>query len=454
MAAMNRYIIAALLVLATASTLGGAAGDGGTVSGAPNILFITVDTLRTDRMSIYGYGRVTSPNLDVMMAAGALFTHARTIEPLTNPALASMLTSLYPHEHGSTRNGLRMRSGLASLPKTMKAHGYRTVAFVGNWTLKDKLSGLGEHFDEYEEVLTRARWFGLVRREASAHDVSERAVDWIEAHVRERSGEPFLAWVHYIEPHAPYRMWRDYIDQLGMPKLDRYPPADRYDTEIAFTDDSIGLLLKALENLDLTRQTMIVFAADHGESLGEHGYWGHGRHLYEPTLRIPMSITWPGHISPQEIKAPALIIDLAPTVLSLIGEQAHPAGFKGFDWSAVFSGSPPPTDRLTHYQAHRGAVISKHDSDLARKSGLLAVGIIRNSRKEIFRKENRRHWLFDLEADPSESSSLSAKKESPSEGLRLWMTALDSALDSFDDLEPEPLDEESIRQLKALGYVD
>jgi len=248
-------------------------------------------------------------------------------------------------------------------------------------------------------------------------------------------------------------MWRDYIDQLGMPRVDRYPPSDRYDTEIAFVDDSIGLLLTELDNLDLMQETMIVFAADHGESLGEHGYWGHGRHLYEPTLRIPMSITWPGRIEPQEVSAPALIIDLAPTVLSLIGEQ-NPAGFKGYDWSAVFSGSPPPMDRLTHYQAHRGAVISRHDSDLARKAGLLAVGILKNNRKEIYRTENRRRGLYDLDADPAELTSLSAKRGSPSEALQLWMTALSSALDSFEDMVPEPLDEESIEHLRSLGYVD
>jgi arylsulfatase A-like enzyme len=453
MPAMIRYAVALLLILLSALPLGEAAGEQQQTVYAPNILFITVDALRSDRMSIYGYERPTSPNIDALMKQGVWFTQARTVEPLTNPSLASMLTSLYPHEHGSTRNGLRIRSGLASLPKAMQAGGYRTAAFVGNWTLKDKLSGMGEHFGEYQEVLTRHRWFGLLRREADAHDVSATAADWIMEHVQSRRAQPFLAWVHYIEPHAPYRMWREYGEQLGLAESDRYPPADRYDSEIAFVDDQIGTLLRHLENLDLMKETLIVFAADHGESLGEHGYWGHGRYLYEPSLRVPMSMTWTGHISPREVVAPALLIDLAPTVLSLLGLQ-HPSGFKGYDWSAVFEGAPPPMDRLTHYQAHRGAVISRHDSDLARKSGLLAIGIVKDNRKEIFRLENRRRRVYDLNADPGELNSLSPKKESPSEGLQIWMSALDSALDSFEDMAPTPLDEESIRQLKALGYVD
>ncbi len=436
--------VAALLLLAMAPAA--FAGD------RPNILVVTVDTLRSDRMSAFGYELSTSPNLDRLMKRGAWFTRARTIEPLTNPALSSLLTSKYPHQHGSTRNGLRMRSGLASLPKAVQAIGYRTAAFVGNWTLKDHLSGLGEHFELYEEVLTRRRWLGLVRSEADAEDVSTRAMEWITGHIRERRNEPFFVWVHYVEPHAPYRYHREYAGQLELDKTDKYPPAVRYDTEIAFVDHAIGSLLKKLENLGLGDDTMIVFASDHGESLGEHGYWGHGRFLFEPTLRIPMSITWPGRIAPLKIDAPALIIDLAPTVLSLLG-QDHPSDFTGYDWTAVMAGGDPPYDRLTHYQAHRGAVISRHDSDLARRSGLLAVGIVKNEMKEIYRLENNRRRLFDLGADPGELQSLTLKTESPSEGLQLWISDLQAALDSFDDV-PEPLDEESIEALRSLGYVD
>jgi arylsulfatase A-like enzyme len=165
-----------------------------------------------------------------------------------------------------------------------------------------------------------------------------------------------------------------------------------------------------------------------------------------------MSITWPGRIAPREIDAPSLIIDLAPTVLSLLG-QDHPSDFTGYDWTGVMAGGDPPYDRLTHYQAHRGAVISRHDSDLARRSGLLEVGIVKNDMKEIYRVENGRRRLFDLGADPGEVESMTRRSDSPSEGLQLWISDLQSALDSFDDA-PEPLDDESIEALRSLGYVD
>ena len=420
----------------------------------PNVLFITVDTLRVDRVSWYGYGRSTSPNLDELIEQGVRFTQARTIEPLTTPALCSMLTSRYPHEHASTRNGLRMRSGFASLPKALQGRGYHTAAFVGNWTLRDKLSGLGEHFEAYENVMTRRRWFGLVRGEATADDLTEQTVDWIKAHRRAQRDQPFFAWVHYVEPHAPYRLHKKYLEQLGLQAASNFPPQDRYDTEIAFVDASIGHLLRELDNLGLMESTLIVFTSDHGESLGEHKYWGHGRHLYEPTLRIPMSITWKGQLAPRTVDAPALIIDLAPTVLSLL-RQPHPSDFRGYDWARVLDGEEePPRGRLTHYQAHRGAVISRHDSDLARRSGLLEVGLMQNGHKEIFSIQKNRRRLFDLEADPGELASLAESREEPTEGLLEWMRTIYTTLAALDEELPEPLDEESAKQLKSLGYVD
>jgi len=386
------------------------------------------------------------------MAGGVRFEQARTVEPLTGPALCSMLTSKYPHEHGGTRNGLRMRTGLASLPKALQAYGYRTCAFVSNWTLKDKMTGLAEHFEEYESVLTRRRWY-LFRSEATADDLTELSSSWLSEHMRDSAERPFFLWVHYIDPHWPYRLHDEYAERLGLGRSQNVPPQDRYDTEIAFVDAAIGRLLEALERWSLTRNTIVVFASDHGESLGEHGYWGHGRHLYEPSLRIPMSITWPGTLEPQAIEARALITDLAPTILHLLG-RSTPPGFAGFDWATVLEGGAAPQDRITYYEAHRGAVISRHDSELARRTGLLAVGVIAGDHKEVVRVSKSERLLFDLVNDPEELDSLTGNKEQVSEGLGAWMQVVNDSLVQFDDTPPQPLDEESIEQLRSLGYVD
>ena len=163
-------------------------------------------------MGSYGYDRDTSPRLDRLLAGGARFQNARTVEPLTAPALASMLTSLQPHEHGSTRNGLRIRPNLFSFTKSLGRRGYETATFAGNWTLKDELSGFAEHFETYEVLLNRKRWFGMIKSEATADDLVDLSLSWLDAHL-DGSDRPFLIWVHMIEPHAPYRLRGDFLKQ-------------------------------------------------------------------------------------------------------------------------------------------------------------------------------------------------------------------------------------------------
>ena len=453
MSRTGHWMRGALLIACAGAMLGQTGGVEPALEHLPNVLIVTVDTLRADHLGGYGYDRNTSPVIDQLLREGVRFTQARTVEPLTGPALISMLTSRYPHQHGGSRNGLRMRSGLPSLPKTLQAHGYRTSAFVGNWTLRDKLSGLAEHFEFYEEIISRRRWFGLVKGEATADDLNEAFGHWLSDHVKRRTDQPFMAWIHYVEPHAPYRNQKAFHEQLGFKRGQNLGARQRYDTEIAAVDAAIGELLEiAGKKIDLD-DTLIVFASDHGESLGEHGYWGHGRHLFEPTLHIPMSIRWPGHVSPSTVDAPALLIDLAPTILGLI-DHGVAGRFAGLDWTPVFAGSEPPVNRITRYQAHRGAVLSKHDSDLARKAGLLEVGLIEKNRKEIFNLEKNRRWLFDLNEDPEELESRTKTGEHPTEGLLTWMRTVFDGLDEFDDTIPAPLDEESAEALRSLGYVD
>jgi arylsulfatase A-like enzyme len=417
------------------------------------VLILTIDTLRADHLSAYGYERPTTPRLDRVIRSGAIFTQARTVEPLTGPALCAMITSTYPHENGATRNGLRMRVGLDSLPKLLRAAGYRTAAVVSNWTLRDKLTGMGEHFDDFEEVIKHKRWFGLFSGEAAGDQVTDRAIEWIEHRAAEDAAQPFLLWVHYVDPHAPYVKHKAYFERLGIAKTrGKLSIGDRYDTEIAYVDEQSGRFLDRFEELGLADGALMVFAADHGESLGEHDYVGHGRHLYEPSLHIPMSVSWPGRIEPQEIAAPASNIDLAPTIAGLLGIEA-PEAFRGYDWTAVLGGADPPEDRATRHQAHRGAVLTRHDSDAARRAGLLEVGLVAGRLKDILRKGSIRR-RFDLTADPSELVNLAEPRSEPTGDLRAWMERVDSGLQDADQAPTQELDDETIERLRALGYAD
>jgi arylsulfatase A-like enzyme len=413
----------------------------------PNVLLITIDTLRADRLSAYGYRRPTSPNLDRLMAGGARLEQARTVEPLTNPALSSMITSLYPHEHGGTRNGLRMRTGLDSLPKQLGRRGYNTAAFVGNWTLKNRLSGLGEHFDSFNEVLTKRRWYGLFKGEADADDVSAAALEWLATNGGRR--RPFFLWVHYVDPHAPYVHHEEFDRRLGL--SGNLSKSDRYDTEVAFVDHHVGRLLDAVNaDPDMKRRTLVVFTSDHGESLGEHDYWGHGRNLYEPNLRIPFGMAWAGKIRPQVLREPALLIDVAPTVLGFLGVD-RPKAFRGHDWSDAMAGGPRPTDRTTWFQAHRGAVLTAEDAKDARTHGLLEVGVLLGGVKEVLEVEDERARAYDLRRDPGERKSLAEK---PSDTLMAWHQQVEEGLEKAGRYPPPTLDEEDVETLKSLGYTN
>ncbi len=420
----------------------------------PDLLVITVDTLRQDRLGAYGYLRPTTPALDELLAGGARFDQAYTPEPLTAPAMISLWTGLPPHQHGATRNGLRMKPRLLSLPRILADGGYHTAAFVGTWTLRDKLTGLGEHFQRYEEVLNRRRWFGLFRSEATAEDLTSAALDWLRGERQREPRRPLLLWVHYVEPHAPYRLQEGAARELGIPLSDAVSRSDRYDSEVRFVDDAVGRLRAGWQAADSRHDTVTVFLADHGESLGEHAAWGHGRDLFQPTLLIPLGITWPERIGAgQAISAPAVLTDLAPSLLGMLGLRP-PASWSGFDWTAaLLAGAPPPADRTLLFQAHRGAVLNASGSAEKRERGLLEVGRLVAGRKEVLRLATRNRALFDLALDPRELRSLVAATSQPSAELAAWLAELVKSLHTLPD-QPAALDPESAGQLKALGYLD
>ncbi len=450
---MSRLFSILLLLHLFASLPAQAEGDGVGSRRFPDIVILTVDTLRVDRLSGYGYSLPTSPAIDELMARGVRFDQARVVEPLTAPSMSSMVTSLHPHEHGATRNGLRIRPGLPSLPTVLKRRGYESAAFVGNWTLRNKITGLAEHFSTYQEVFSRKRWF-FFADEATALDLNQESLAWVKKHLGEDRRRPFLLWVHYVEPHAPYRYHKAEGDRLGIREGTDLTDSEKYDTEVAFVDRAIGDLLQDLGKLLDLDQTLVFFASDHGESLGEHDYWGHGRHLYEPTLHIPLSLTWPARLEPSTIDAPASILDITPTVFGLLGLTVPDDMFRGFDWSPVLAGdAPAPEDRVTWHQAHRGAV-KRAGNTSARRQGLLEIARFEGGIKEIVRVTNGKRRVFDLNEDPKELRDLDTEDAPPSEALAEWHRVVMEGLEASDELPPPSLDEDSIEQLRALGYID
>ena len=420
----------------------------------PSIVVITVDALRADHLGIYGYSKATSHNIDQLLAEGLRFERAWTPEPLTGPAMCSMVTGLEPHAHAATRNGLRMKTGLNSLPKTLADNGWKTAAFVGTWTLKNNLTLLGEHFETYGERLERRRWFGILNSEATCEDVTDDALEWLGEERKKGPEKPFFLWVHYIEPHAPYRFHQEYADQIGV-NQDKLTKKDRYDTEIAATDVSIARLLAGVRQVVDDKDLLVVLTADHGESLGEHNYWGHGRYLYEPSLRIPLGMTWKGVIPPGTVSSQATLLDLMPTLLELVGVEA-PEDLPGMSWAKTMNGAAEIAERVGCYQAHRGAVHgdSARDSDKKRSKGLLWVGVINGDRKEIVKVSRQVVQVYDLASDPGELDTLASVNASPSDDLAACLARVSKGLGSLDKLATQTLDAETVEKLRALGYLE
>ena len=269
-----------------------------------NILLITIDTLRADRL-----GRGFTPALDRLGSQGLRFTEARSVVPLTLPAHVSIMTGLLPPAHGIRVNGAARLGNTATIATQLKAAGYQTRAIVGAFVL-DRRFGLEPGFDRYDDRISRdPRAMDTLQAERPAAEVIGRALALLS---ETSTAAPWLMWVHVYDPHAPYAP----------------PPADLaraggvgYDGEVAYVDGEIARLLAAVESRPDAPRTAVIVTGDHGEGLGEHGEATHGMLVFESTLRVPLIIRAPG-VAPAERRDAASLIDIAPTVLALAGRPA------------------------------------------------------------------------------------------------------------------------------------
>ncbi len=282
------------------------------ITAPPNVILLSVDTLRADYLGCYGHPYPSSPNIDRFAKEGLLFEDCVCEVPLTNPSFSAMFTSRYPRMLGTTKNGLRLPEDLPVMTEIFKAAGYYTACVQSNWTLKRKLSRLDRGFDVYRDDFNKKRW-GVMKGERDGENVTDVALELL----RDRDpSKPFFFWIHYSDPHAPYDYHKEFnpegkrpslLDAVGRIRL-------KYDSEVAFTDSQIGRLL-AQASLD---NTIVLFTADHGESLYENSYLGHGRRIYQTNLHVPLILHGPG-IAPGRSSTPACILDIAPTLLALAG---------------------------------------------------------------------------------------------------------------------------------------
>ncbi len=279
-----------------------------------NVLFVTVDSARADRLGVYGNRKARTENLDRLARRGLRFGDAVTSAPLSLPAHASIFTGRYPPNHGVRHDrGYRLDPKQRTLAESLRDAGYRTAAFISSFRL-DRRFGLNQGFDVYDDAVAGRRQSSELL-ERTAFEVTEKAAKWIRQ--RLDNPEPFFAWIHYNDPHAPYRAPERFARQFqGSP----------YDAELANVDFEIGRLLDALTVSGHRDRTLIVVTGDHGEALGDHAEQGHGLLLHESTLRIPLILSVPAIFDGPFLVDDTVVsvVDIFPTLVELLGLNAMP----------------------------------------------------------------------------------------------------------------------------------
>ena len=441
----RRLLLAAALAAATGAPLPAA---------EPHFVLLSVDTLRADALGAYGAEAATTPAIDALAGGGVLFEDAHTTIGKTGPAFASIFTSLYPPTHGARRNAQRMRGDIPVLAEILGEAGYEAAAFISNWTLRSDLAGLSRGFDHYDEDFTEDRnAAGL--KERHADDLARAAERWLRRRAadEERSERPLFLWVHFSDPHSPY------LERTGF--LPPQPPRDqrtggwqrrwRYQSEVNYVDHWLGRLSAAIDEL-LQGPRYTLFLSDHGESMGEHSYWGHGKNVHWPNARIPMILTGPGIPEGRRVEAPVGVVDVLPTVLDLL-ELEPSEGVAGR--SLVPLGNEPGGDARPRY-----VIGDRHSAVLARSrrsapyEDPLQISMEFDGAKVLHDFSKRRTVYYDLTVDPREERPLTAPPVElvPPLGRRLvnWYRALPK----YEAKSGTVLSEEDVKQLKSLGYID
>ena len=321
----------------------------------PNIILITIDTLRADHLSSYGYKGIKTPAMDRLAEKGVVFENAISTTSWTLPTFATLFTGVHQEVHGLNRHDVRLAPAFETVPESLQKAGYYTAAVVTNEFLNHPYN-LDQGFDTYVFSSDAAAYhplsglmiydfiFARKNERHNAENMTTRAISLLEK-VNQR---PFFFWIHYIDPHTPYGAWyldrfpnydKNYAGDLGteINDLDGRPFSEEdkrhilamYDAEIMYTDSQIDRLLRAIDKLNLRNNTAVILTSDHGEEFWDHGDVLHGRTLYRESIHVPLIIRYPEKIpEKKKVKPLATLLDLAPTILDFAGITA-PTVYQG-----------------------------------------------------------------------------------------------------------------------------
>ncbi len=424
-----------------------------------NCLVVVLDGATALRMGVTGYSRDTTPVIDRLAGESVVFDNAITQAVYTIASIGSVLTSQYPERHHTISFADRLPSSAVTFPGLLSEAGIRTAGFSGNAVMSPAF-GLGHGFDEFIEVRELEDYSG------HGDSVLRSFLEWLESNHEHR----FMAYVHFREPHFPFDPPAPFDSKFG--PTDLFPEGvtdysvveaynrmagqgeevapevverirDLYDGNMAYVDGLVGEILDHLVKLGIDEKTAVILTADHGEALFEHDYIGHNTQLYEESIRVPLIVRWPG-AAPRRVDSVVELLDIAPTVLDLMGLEKHPARrqMQGRSFVSLLLGA----------EASEGFAFSRTVWVKPRYS-------IRDSRyKFIWNSRTGEEELYDLEIDPREKNNRHGKKSLVEGYLRQelyrWLREQQRLRGDAPAPDSPLVSEEQMRQIKALGYGD
>jgi arylsulfatase A-like enzyme/Tfp pilus assembly protein PilF len=397
----------------------------------PNVVVITLDTLRADHLGCYGYKQIQTPNIDALARSAVRFTRAYTAVPITLPSHAAIFTGSFPMATGiHDFSGNRLPSEAVTLAKVLRNHGYATAAFLGSAVL-DSRFGLNQGFDTYFDHFnfSRVDEASLDQIERRGDRAMDEALGWVKRNPR----QPFFLWVHLYDPHYPYTPPEPFASAYK---------SHPYDGEIAFDDTQVGRLLSFLREMERFSPALIVLTADHGEGLGEHGEKTHGFFLYNSTLHVPLIIKVPG-ASARLVEDEVSLVDIMPTVLQALRIPVPPT-VQGRSLLSSILGRPDAGSSNLYAETYLPLLHFRWSQLRALQSR--GVKYVDAPRPE----------LYDTRIDPGESSSLIGTRQAIAQGMRDKLFAL---LRRYTPVSGAPADEKELtdpgllERLRSLGYV-
>ena len=454
----NRSIVAALVVLAGAIMVGVFVGrraprspasygrlSGGS-QGRLDIVLITVDTLRADRLGSYGSERTATPNMDALAAEGVRFSNAASTVPFTLPAHSSIMTGTYPPYHGVRENvGYQLGAALPTVGEVLSQSGWATGGFVSAFVLDSRWGigrGFSTYFDDFESSETRGGNLGAVQR--GGDETIAEALRWLD---RRPEGPVFL-WLHLFEPHDPYTPPEPYGSRyVGRP----------YDGEVAYVDELIGRFRSGLEERELFDRSLVILTADHGEGLGQHKEGFHGFFVYDSTVHVPLIVRppYPGAagLAGRVVDEPVSHVDLMPTLLEIAG-LPQPAHLQGRSLVPLLEGrAGRQRDGVGRPQDDAPVAVYTESMYPLVHYGWAPLRSLRTGTWKLI--DAPRPELYDLAADPNENDNLVLKERRLYRRLKTELDEMVERIqsDADQDAGRAELDEESMRQLEALGYL-